>query len=63
MQMWAGRAACGSAQAEQLTRLDCLAFGDMDFREVHIDGHELLPVVDDDAVAFVEKIASENHFS
>src|SRR5208282_4880731 len=63
MKVRSGRPAGGSAETNLLAFLDLLAFGDLDLRQVHVQGHELLTVIDDDAVAFVEKARSQHNRS
>src|SRR5271157_380443 len=63
MEVRSGCPAGSSTQTNLLTFLDLLAFGDLDSRQVHVQSHELLAVVDDHAVAFVEKLPSQHDSS
>lgn len=55
VQVRAGHAAGGAGEADALLLADALALVDVDARQVHVDGEEALAVVEDDAVAFIEK--------
>src|SRR5271167_2543312 len=59
MEMRSRRPAGGSAQANLLTFFDLLAFADLDVRQVHVQSHELLAMIDDDAIAFVEEFLGQ----
>src|SRR5271166_6554360 len=59
MEVRSGCPAGSSTQTNLLTFLYPLAFGDLDSRQVHVQSHELLAVVDDHAIAFVEKLPSQ----
>ena len=63
MQVWSRRPASSSAQANLLSFLDFLAFAHLDVRQVHVQGHELLAVIDDDAITFIEQFLRQHHSS
>ncbi len=53
----------GSRQTHLLALLHLVAFLHRQFRQMHVDGHELLAVVDDHAIALIEEWCGENHFA
>src|SRR5664279_462852 len=61
--MWAGDAAGATAQRDGLAFPDLIALLNVELGEMHIHGHESQAVIDDNAIAFVEKLARQYHFA
>src|ERR1700679_1008633 len=60
MEMWAGGAARGSAECEDLTSSYLCTDRHLDLREVHVDTHQTESVVDNYATSFVVERLCEN---
>src|SRR5208283_5880124 len=58
--MRSSRSTGASTQSELLTLFDPLAFRHLQFRQMHVQRHELLAVIDDDAIAFVEEVTGQH---
>ncbi len=60
MDVGTGDAAGGAREADLCAFLQVLAEFCINFGQVHVDGEDFLPVIDDDAVALVEEFAGED---
>ena len=61
MKVRPGHAARSATQSQALSFAYFLTFPHLDFREMHINGEEVLSMIEHHAIAFIEKFARQHH--